>query len=376
MKNCLCVIFCVLFLSASGEQLRIGLFPSKKITSINFKSNGQAYKATGHGFSNLIGSWTGVVLRNGKLHINGRDVGANVRFRTVQASNSFNINSKSAGIVLHTFAGDLVISVLNGEMVLINEIDIEEYLSGVVESESGKNENLEYYKTQAIISRTYTLCNMNKHHNEGFNLCNEVHCQAYNGVSRHSTLIPKAVKETESVVIVDSDIELIHATYHSNCGGQTVNSEEVWTKSESYLRSVVDTFCLQAPHAQWEHTMDTQLWQAYLENDHGLGSKEAAQLLNFYPKQRLAFLQMENKDIATRDIRENLDLRSTYFKINTSGKQTQFIGRGFGHGVGLCQEGAMEMSKRGYTSFDILHHYYKNIHLVHLSYINFFKEDQ
>lgn len=366
---------CLIVLSSKAETLRIGLFPSKTISSINFKSNGQTYNATSNGYSQHIDSWVNIQVINGVLTVNGKKIGSSLAFNSDQDNNSFSIISKNAGIVESIFEGDFLIDILDGKMVLTNIIDLENYLSGVVESESGKEQNFEYYKTQAIISRTYTLSNRDKHIHEGFHLCNEVHCQAYNGKSRYSEIIPIAVQETESIVIVDCDIDLIHATYHSNCGGKTVNSEEVWAKSVSYLRSVEDTFCLNAPHAQWEHTMETDKWRSYLENDHGLASNESAKLLNIYPNERLSFFQMEDTTIPTRDIRKSLDLRSTFFKINTSGKQTQFIGKGFGHGVGLCQEGAMEMSKRGYTSFEILHHYYKNIHLVHLSYINFFREN-
>jgi len=70
-----------------------------------------------------------------------------------------------------------------------------------------------------------------------------------------------------------------------------------------------------------------------------------------------------------------LKLNSNFFKISTDDFESIFVGKGFGHGVGLCQEGAMEMSKKGYTYFEILNFYYSNIHLVHRSYIAFFREE-
>src|SRR5690606_6809159 len=106
----------------------------------------------------------------------------------------------------------------------------------------------EYFKLQGIICRTYALNNLHTHTIEGYNLCDQVHCQAYHGKTFYEDIV-SAVMQTRGIVIVDSDISLITAVFHSSCGGQTVNSEDVWSKSLYYLRAVRDSFCLNAPNA-------------------------------------------------------------------------------------------------------------------------------
>ena len=153
-------------------------------------------------------------------------------------------------------------------MKLINNIDIDNYVAGVVESEVGKRPPVEYFKLQAIICRTYALKNIDKHKDDGFSLCDKVHCQAYHGKPK-SDLIKEAAIATNGVVIVDSDINLITATFYSNCGGQTANSEEVWKRPLYYLRTVKDTFCLHENNAVWTKRISKQKWTDYLI-DHGL----------------------------------------------------------------------------------------------------------
>jgi len=370
------VLICCLFsLQYSAEEIRVSLFNSKNIQSIDFKAGSEVYFANSNTISFQKNSWKRIKLHAGNIYIQGTNFGKKVKISSKNWRRNFSLRASHLNIVESIFEGDLEILVRNGELVVVNLIDIERYLSGVVESESGKEQNLEFYKTQAIIARTWTLSNMEKHAGEGFHLCNEVHCQAYKGMSRFNPEIPLAVEETESVVIVDSEINLIHATYHSNCGGKTVNSEDVWSKKVSYLRSVRDTFCLESNHSNWEKTISNSKWRKLLAEKYGLNENETDSLMDYHPKERVSEIFVADTSLLTKKIRKDLQLKSTYFKIDSNERETQFIGRGFGHGVGLCQEGAMEMSKKGYTSFEILHFYYSNIHLVHRSYIAFFKEN-
>ena len=117
------------------------------------------------------------------------------------------------------------------------------YIAGVSESESGKKDNiLEYYKVQAIICRTYALKNSGKHIKEGYNLCDQEHCQVYKGRCTNPEIL-LAVSKTTGIIIVDRYNQPINAAFHANCGGQTLNSEDVWSKPLDYLKSVPDTFC-------------------------------------------------------------------------------------------------------------------------------------
>jgi len=277
-----------------------------------------------------------------------------------------------------TYNGSMVISPAGGSMQVVNRVPLEAYTAGVVQAEAGRGHHREYYKIQAVSCRTYALTNQRKHLLDGFELCDGVHCQVYHGRCR-SDSIQKAVEATRSLVLVDQDINIIHATFHSNCGGETVNAEDLWSKSEPYLRATRDTFCLGAPHATWKKTLSRAEWLGYLKRRHGLDATDTMRLnavLDYVPQCRDLYLGNTTPGIPLKHVREDLKLRSTYFSVRSEGDKVELAGRGFGHGVGLCQEGAMRMAKAGRSYMDILHHYYTDVHLVELSTLDFFKEER
>jgi stage II sporulation protein D len=255
-------------------------------------------------------------------------------------------------------------------------LDFESYVAGVMESESGKEQGIEYYKVQALICRTYALSNKRRHEHEGFNLCDQVHCQVYHGMSRFNPDIIEASQITAGQVIVDSDMNLINATFHSNCGGHTVNSEEVWSKALPYLRAKEDTFCLEGKHATWESQILRSAWFDYMEaKTGGMPENPSADLYSYKPSGRSTHFLLDDKSIPLKDIRSKWFLNSTYFEMAPDGERLILKGRGFGHGVGLCQEGAMSMIRKGYSYQEALAFYYTDVHLVHLSVIDFFKKN-
>lgn len=286
----------------------------------------------------------------------------------------------------HAKSYDDILNINNGSKCLqvINEVNIDKYVAGVVKSEVGTNEGLELYKVQAIICRTYALSNFRKHEEEDYQLCDKVHCQAFAGSCDQadpvtglsyaaSNDILKAAVQTAGLVLVDTTLELITASFHSNCGGQTCNSEDVWMLSKIYLRSVKDPYCVQRKNARWERKVSQAKWLGYFERVHGYKvsdeqSRERA--LNFTQTSRAPYFQ-NNQKIMLKDVRADWRFRSTFFSTSVSGDQVVVQGRGFGHGVGLCQEGAMEMVLRGIGYKDILNFYYTGVALIDIASLRF-----
>lgn len=264
------------------------------------------------------------------------------------------------------------------ELKIVNDVLLEEYLSGVVESEAGHGSQPEFYKAQAIISRTYALANMHKHEEEGFNLCDQVHCQAFKGKCKSDEVIHKAAFDTRGIVVVDDSLKFISALFHSNCGGQTANSEQVWNKPVPYLRSIRDSYCTSQPNAYWKREISYSEWISYLKR-HNFPVTDSACLkacTNFKQPYRMYCLSSCNKSIPFKSIRMDLGLKSAYFSMEPVDNNTLIIkGRGFGHGVGLCQEGAMKMAKLGFDYKTILNHYFTNIHVINLNNLQVFLEE-
>lgn len=314
-----------------------------------------------------------------EIRIPGDTLGRFLSMRLVQLNDSSSFKIKPVKPVSGTRIYDhaLSISVLNKSLLCVNQVELEHYVAGVVESESGGNSVKEFYKVQATLCRTYALAHLYRHALEGFDLCDGVHCQAYRSRPTDSK-VQAAVDETAGLVLVDKSLVLITAAFHSNCGGQTANSGDVWSVTLPYLKGVKDTFCTGMPNARWQRKIAKDDWLNYLSLKHKYPIEDSAacyQALNMTQGSRSTYYTYGNTKILYRTIRSDWQLRSAYFSIE-EGKDSIIIkGRGYGHGVGLCQEGAIRMARLGYSYEQILDFYYKDIEIVDLSRLEFFKEE-
>ncbi|MFC2111346.1 SpoIID/LytB domain-containing protein [Bacteroidota bacterium] len=278
--------------------------------------------------------------------------------------NAFKINPAEQGINERVYDDNIKLSVANGYLQIINNVELERYVSGVVQSEGGgSTKDIEFFLVQAITCRTYALNNYKKHSDEDFNLCDDIHCQVYHSRCRNSDIL-MATSRTMGEVIVDKDRKMISAAFHSNSGGQTVNSEDIWTIPTSYLKSVTDSFSLEMKNAGWEKKMLKSEFVNYLKASFNFPVNDSIKLdsvFNFRQQIRKVYLI---DSIQLKFIRREYYLRSTYFDIIEYGDTLLFKGRGYGHGVGLSQEGAIRMAELGYKYHDIVKFYYKDVEIV------------
>lgn len=341
-------------LQVMADGRTVGEVPSTDGLRVERTADGLTARTLDH-------TWTA----RARLTIRPRQADGGVRLRTLAPKGTERV-----------YPGVLDVRRENGRLVFINEVPLEAYVAGVVQSEAGRDRPAEYYKLQAVTCRTYALANLRKHLPEGFQLCDQVHCQVYHGRATVPE-IPVAVEATRGMVVVDADIRLIHATFHSNCGGETLNAEDIWSKPEPYLRATRDTFCTAQPHASWTRTIPRSDWLDYLRNTYGMNVDDplvAQELSAHDPLCRGLYLNAWHPLVPLKKVRQDWNLRSTFFVLRTEGDSVVFDGRGFGHGVGLCQEGAMEMARRGMPFLDIMHHYFAGVHLIDLGALDFFRE--
>jgi stage II sporulation protein D len=199
-----------------------------------------------------------------------------------------------------------------------------------------------------------------KHSSDKYNVCDNTHCQAFNGFSP-DTLLNKATLETRGLVILDKDSSLIISAFHSNCGGETSSSDDVWLSGQPYLKSVVDPYCLTSRNATWRKSYPVNEWISYIRKSGYNGNVENPSVFNFMQESRLTDYKTGALKIPLRTIRMDLNLRSTFFSVYAVGDSIILKGRGYGHGVGLCQEGAMEMAARGFNYIQIIDFYYSGV---------------
>ncbi len=368
-------------------NVSIRILTTKVITTFAFSPTSGDYLVYGDG--NLLKDYdpTGIFQMNIEkdsilLKTFERTIGkfASLKFYSKEKAGEFKIKSVTPQSRVRTYDGDMEVGLTpdKAQFLIINKVSLENYIAGVVQSEAGKNISLEYYKLQAILCRTFLLSHLNRHEPEGFQLCDDVHCQAYLNKATEENIV-KGVLETRGLVIVDNDLNLITSAFHSNCGGVTCNSQDVWSISTSYLKSVKDTFCIHSYNAVWQRTIPLEDWKAYLQLKHKYpvddSSKFAGATSFSQSNGRTIYFMDRNLKIPLKIIRADFKLRSTYFSIEQIGDSIRFNGRGYGHGVGLCQEGAMRQAVLGYTYKHILNFYYKDVHLVDLSALSYFRQE-
>jgi stage II sporulation protein D len=204
---------------------------------------------------------------------------------------------------------------------------------------------------------------MDKHIRDGYNVCDNTHCQAFNGYSQDSVLNAAAFL-TAGQVIVDQDSLLIISAFHSNCGGETASSQDVWLTSQPYLKKVIDPYCLESRNATWEKKISFENWTGFIRKSGFSDKTDDPQVFAFDQKSRVVDYTTGTYKMPLRNMRTELNLRSTFFSVVPEGDTIIFKGRGYGHGVGLCQEGAMVMATKGLNYKQIIDFYYSGVMIL------------
>ncbi len=289
-----------------------------------------------------------------------------VSFQGSGKQNIFKIESAYPALPQRLYEDDIFITSHHNILDVENHVQEENYLSGVIEAEAGPNAELEFYKTQAIISRTYLYAKIAKEGADRYFIGDDVNYQVFKGMCRKNPNIRLAVSHTAKLVIVDTSEKLITATFHANSGGQTANSEDVWLAPTSYLKAKPDPFSLNQTSAHWQDSVLIDDWINYLKkNGINLNTEKAIQdNLSFDQQQRGKYYVYQNDSIPLRKIRSDFKFRSTWFSFHTRENYIFFYGKGYGHGVGLSQDGAMQMAREQYSFNDIIHYYYQNVKVI------------
>ena len=374
MRFLIVLVFFLFYFKSFTQSFRISIFTESTIKSITLQPGlGTYFLMNDTGFVRKIVPSDFITVNLGisnkldvKLNNNYLFSSIKVYLFHEKSENNLKLKPVTPSFKERSYEGDFELLNKGGKIQIINLIDIDQYLEGVVESESGLGQNLEYYKVQTVISRTYALKYKNKHLSDGFNLCDRVHCQAYQHRRLSATVIDSAVRQTKDLIMLDEKKKLYATYFHANCGGQTCQPDYVWNEKLEGFDSFKDTFCIRTKQARWEKRIPINEWKAFMVNKYDFpiwDSLSNYQLYNFQQSERHAFFIHPFYGIPLRDLRETFQLKSTFFSCSIEGESVLLKGRGFGHGVGLCQEGAMNMSRKGYDYQQILLFYYPKMQL-------------
>ena len=269
----------------------------------------------------------------------------------------------------------------------ITRLDLEEYIVGSILAEADirgldRTTIERVVQTQAILARTYALANRNRHQSDGFDLCSTTHCQVYRStehLSPQNTNMSRFAAASTAGLVITHDGVPINAVFHADCGGGTSNAEVVWGGvTPPYLQAVDDSFCLLNDPMSWQFTVSNEELLAVINTDSR--TRIGNQLHEFRISEKDASGRVQRliirgdesthrirgeefREVIARRFGPN-SLKSTRFTIRHQGSGFIFEGRGWGHGIGLCQRGAAARAKAGQGPSQILSHYYHDTSLT------------
>ncbi|NLW17133.1 MAG: SpoIID/LytB domain-containing protein, partial [Firmicutes bacterium] len=319
------------------------------------------------------------------------------------------------------YRGWLQLTLLNGRFRVINYVDIEDYLLGVVPREMSPSQPLEALKVQAVASRTFALTS-SKHRGAGFDVCTTTCCQVLDH-SREAARSTQAVRETSGLVVTHKG-KMAPVYFHAHSGGHTENPLYVWGNPVSYLTGVPELYPTNSSYDYWEERLTAaEIKQLLGQMGINVGSVLSVEPLSYTPAGRVRQLRIVGSAGSTilerEQIRLNLRLKSrvytvkpdipavsvlaadgqvkalnpsglkvvtasgvqtlqprpTYYLRGANGQQRQtvaeansylFVGSGYGHGVGISQHGAYAMAHHGHTFEEIIKYYLSDVEIVKL----------
>lgn len=279
----------------------------------------------------------------------------------------------------HVSAGSLRVQVGEAGNV-VRQVALEDYVRAAIVSELAPPPGdvsvaARILDVQAVIARTYALANAGRHAPEGFDLCSTTHCQLYEpsrlGTSRWAQAAAEAAHRTAGAVVWHDRAPAV-ALFHADCGGHTSTSVSAWGgTARPYLMAVPDDGPAEGAHGRWSYAVSaTDLARALnADGSTHVGSRiDMIRVVDRDASGRAATVALhgsEERLVRGEALRAVLArqfgaraVRSTLFDVRREGRAFRFDGRGFGHGVGLCQAGALARIRAGASAGEVLRHYY------------------
>ncbi|MDO8748725.1 MAG: SpoIID/LytB domain-containing protein [Candidatus Omnitrophota bacterium] len=280
----------------------------------------------------------------------------------------FRIFSKNGYIYINNRLYRGVVSIIPKDttrFLVVNELDLEHYLRGILCNEIAPWWPLDALKAQAVVARTYALYQRQFTKNKDFDLTNDIYSQVYGGKTSEKWRSNRAVDLTKGEILTFKG-NLFPAYYHAACGGHTEDASMLWKVDLAPLKGVRCVFCAASPHFKWQAEISSEEIKSKLSaKGFKMDYFDEIEIVSLNPSGRINELEIKSADnslvISAKDFRQALGpnlIRSTNFTLKIISAKVYFAGLGWGHGVGLCQWGMHELAKSGKNYKEILEYYY------------------
>lgn len=360
----------ILLLAIFLVLLPLNIFAKEDYDKIDIKvgkslSAGESLKVKSKSNLKVVTSDEQVINNTNNKEINikfdGKNInlnGKNFNLNNFPQNGAFLISSDSpiyVDKIKRNYGGAISFRVNNKKLDIVNRVDMDEYLKGVLPKEMSPSFPMESLKAQALCSRSFAINNYNKFIKNGYNLDDTTRSQVYYGKDVEEKTTNKAVEETVGQVI-KYDGKVAETIFCASSGGYTVASSEAWGgNSVPYLISKEDPYSVHP----WKYELkNSDLKKLNLSDVFSVS-------LDYNNSNRVNNLTFSTSKgdvkIKATDFRNkigNTIIKSTLFDVNVIGNKVFVSGKGYGHGVGMSQYGAVEMAKKGSNYKDIIEFYF------------------
>ncbi|MEA3307255.1 MAG: tRNA preQ1(34) S-adenosylmethionine ribosyltransferase-isomerase QueA, partial [Elusimicrobiota bacterium] len=275
----------------------------------------------------------------------------------------------------HTYRGEIILHSGDEEnLTIVENILLEHYIGGVLSFEMSPKWPLEALKAQAVASRTFAIKNLQP--DKLFDITAGVERQVYKGHQHVNPRIIEAVNSTRGEILTYKGIPF-KTYFHSCCGGHTANNRIAWHETAvKPLKGVRDPYCKNSKHYRWSLYLSKSDLLAFVQKQGSTALRIRGMRVSKKSRSRRAInikFTTNGKSFTAKayDMRKyfgSTEFRSTYItKIRKKKYGYKIYGRGWGHGVGMCQEGAKSLAHRGRSYRQILRHYYPHAKLLNMA---------
>ncbi len=373
---------------AGGAPIRIGLLQGVRVATVECSETMRVSAGAG----TLHGKRFVLRAGSGRISISGSGGDGRGTKVTCEAASPIKVDGTA-------YRGAVEVSLRSGAMTVVNIVGLEDYVSGVVPKEIGylKSEEVEAMKAQALAARTYTVAHLGRRASSGFDLYSDTRDQVYGGVSVESDVGNRAVRETAGLVMTHNG-RPIQAFFHSTCGGSTANIEDVWeSEPVPYLRRTYDADadgefnCRGSRHFRWTETYSAaaarEMISSNLRREVPGAPRDVGRIREVVVDAQALSGRAQSVRVTSdngtwvvrkkkiravlrrRSDGEDRPLRSTYIRILNDRTPDGYLSRvvisgaGNGHGIGMCQWGAIGMARAGRSAEQIVRKYYRGTEL-------------